>query len=111
MVAGGDLEVELVSLVGIGVDIRVNVEWVVLACDHANEVWHSQNTSHPSSIVSEEDTSKCRERAHEIGLHGDWGLDATGVIRASDDASDFVSRHCVGVVVLLRDEEEDPIKE
>lgn len=99
LVVGGDLEVELVGLVGIGVDIRVNVEWVVLAGDHANEVWHSQNTSHPSSIVSEEDTSKCGESTHEVGLHGDRSLNAIGVIGASDDASDFVSRHCVGGVV------------
>lgn len=54
-----------------------------------NKVFHSQNTSDVSRIISEEETAKSSEDTHEIGLRSDWGL-YTLSIRGSHDSS---SRH------------------
>jgi len=59
-----------------------------------NEILHSQNTTHVTGIVAEEETSKGSEDTHEIGLDGDGGLNAGG-IRRGDDRS---TSHCEVVV-------------
>ena len=57
----------------------------------ANEVRHGENTTHPSSIVSEKDSTKGRESTHEVCLDGHGGLDTLGIARATDDS---IARHC-----------------
>ena len=39
-----------------------------------NEVFHGQNAAHPSGVVTEEDTTKGRKGADEVGPKGDGGL-------------------------------------
>jgi hypothetical protein len=59
-----------------------------------DEILHSQNTTHVTGIVAEEETSKGSEDTHEVGLDGDGGLNAGG-IRRGDDRS---TSHCEVVV-------------
>lgn len=45
----------------------------------ADIIFHTHNSSHPSSIVSEEDTSECCESTHQVGFHCHWSFDPGGV--------------------------------
>ncbi len=65
----------------------------------ADEVWHSQDTTHPSSIIPEEDTTKGGKGTDEVGPHGDGGLEARRVRRPRDDNGCYSSsRHDGGDV-------------
>lgn len=50
-------------------------------------VLHSHNSSHPSSVVSKENTTKGSKRAHQIGLDGDGRLDTRSVSGPVDNSS------------------------
>ena len=71
--------------------------------------FHSHNTSHPSSIISEKYTTKGRKSAHEVCLERDRRLDTGGVIRPTDYSSSShcevlevsIEEKCVGMVVYL----------
>lgn len=40
---------------------------------------HAQHSTHPSSIVSEEDSAKSCKCTDEIGSNSDWGFDASDI--------------------------------
>lgn len=61
-----------------------------------NVVVHAHNTSHPSSIITKEDTTKCGESAHEIGLESDGRLDTLGIGGPGEYST---SSHLVGLRV------------
>jgi len=63
-----------------------------------NIVLHSHDSSHPSRVVSEEDTTKCSESAHEVGLQGNGSFDTRGIGRTMDHTSsshDEVMQECL----------------
>lgn len=62
-----------------------------------DEVVHSQDTSHPTGIITEEDTSKSRKGDDEVGPKGHGGLDAVD-IGSAGDGNDASTRH--GCVML-----------
>ena len=65
----------------------------------ADEVWHGQNTTHPTGVVTEEDAAKGSKSTDEIGPHGDGGLEARRVRRPrNEDGSYSSSRHDGGDV-------------
>lgn len=47
-----------------------------------DEVVHTKHTTHPSSVISEEDTTESRKGDDEVGSNGDGRLDAIDVGRA-----------------------------
>lgn len=91
LITGRDVESRLVVLVLLGIGVGEKVAGVVHAGVLANEVWHGENTSHPSSVVSEENTTKGGESTHEVCLQGHGCLDTLGIGRATENSID---RHC-----------------
>lgn len=57
-----------------------------------DEVVHVQDTSHPTSVISEEDTSKGCKSNNEVGANSDGSLDTANISRAGD-GDDSTSRH------------------
>jgi hypothetical protein len=49
--------------------------WVFSSSVLLDEVVHVEHTTHPTSIISKEDTSKCSECNDQIGPNGDRSLD------------------------------------
>ena len=84
--------------------LDLGVIWVIWvgvrqACVLANEVWHGQDTTHPASVITEEDATKGSEGADQVGSHGDGGLEARRIRRPrNDDGSYSSSRHDGGDV-------------
>ncbi len=74
LVAGGQMEGLLVGIVVGHLGVGVGETGVL-----ANKVRHTEDTSHPSSVITEEDTSKRSKGAHQVGLDGDGGLDTRGI--------------------------------
>lgn len=67
----------------------------------ADEVWHSQDTTHPTGVVTEEDTTKGGKGTDEVGPHGNGGLEARRVRRPrNDDGSYSSSRHDGGGMLV-----------
>lgn len=67
----------------------------------ADEVWHSQDTTHPTGVVTEEDTTKGGKGTDEVGPHGNGGLEAGRVRRPrNDDGSYSSSRHDGGGMLV-----------
>lgn len=58
-----------------------------------DNIVHVQDTSNPTSIITEEDTSKGGEGDDEVGPHGDRGLDTTDIGRAGH-GDNTTTRHC-----------------
>ena len=80
--------------------IRVGVRQ---ACVLADEVWHGQDTTHPASVITEEDATKGSEGTDHVGSHGDGGFEARRIRRPrNDDGSYSSSRHDGGGDVDLR---------
>lgn len=48
-----------------------------------DEIPHTHDTVDITRVITKEDTTKCRKGTHEVGLHGDGGLDTRDI-------------HCVG---------------
>lgn len=64
-----------------------------------DEVFHGQDTTHPASVVTEEDTTEGSEGTDEVGPHGDGGLEPRRVRRARNDNGCYTSsRHDGGDV-------------
>lgn len=73
--------------------------WVRQASVLTDEVFHGQNATHPSGVVTEEDTTKGSKGTDEVGPYGDGGLEARRVSRAGDDNGCYSSsRHDGGDV-------------
>jgi hypothetical protein len=52
-----------------------------------DEVRHAEDTADVTRVITEEDTTKGGKGTHEIGLEGNWGLDALNVGRPRKDRS------------------------
>ena len=72
------------------------VIWVRVrqACVLADEVWHGQDTTHPASVITEEDAAKGSEGTDQVGSQGDGGFEVRRIRRPrNDDGSYSSSRH------------------
>lgn len=52
---------------------------ILLAGVHPDEVGHTEDTTHPAGVVSEENAAEGSKDAHEVRLDGDRGLDPAGI--------------------------------
>ena len=92
LVMGRDVEGLVVGDVGVRGGVgAIDVGGVLHASVLADEVRHGKHTSHPSSIISEEDTTKGSESTHEVCLDSHGGLDTLGIGRAANNS---IARHC-----------------
>lgn len=72
------------DLIGVVREARELVIGIFLSGILLNEVVHSKNTSHPTCIISEEDTAKGGESDDEVSSHGHWGFHTIHIGGASD---------------------------
>ena len=73
--------------------------WVRQASVLTDEVWHGQNTTHPTGVVTKEDTTKGSKGTDQVGSHGNGGFEAGCVGRAGNDNGCYSSaRHDGGDV-------------
>jgi len=91
LVRGWDDELLLVGLVLGGGDVGESILRIFETGVETDEVWHSQDTTHPSGIITKEDTTEGGEGTHEVCLDGHGGLDTRGIGGALDDQS---ACHC-----------------
>lgn len=83
---------EVLGVILEGITSKASVLGVVEASVLLDEVGHGEDTTHPTSVISEEDTSKGGEGDNEVGPHGDGRLDAVDISRAGD-GNNSSSRH------------------
>src|SRR5271156_5058193 len=80
----------------IRIDFGEDVARIVKASIESNEPRHGQDTSHPASIITKEDASKCGKSTHEVGPHCHRRLNAPEIAGAMDDG-DYCSTRHIGV--------------
>jgi hypothetical protein len=93
---GGNTEELIAVLLDLEVIIGLARELdpgVVVASVLLDEVVHVKNTSHPASVISEEDTSERRECDDQVGTNSDRCLDTVDV-GGTREGSNSTSRHC-----------------
>lgn len=74
----------------------------------SDEVGHGKDTTHPSCVISEEDTTKGGEGDNEVCPHSDGGLDAIDIGRAGDGNNSSTRHDCRWMLVGLgRGKEEE----
>lgn len=102
LVTGRNVETFLVCEEGVRGGVgTIDVAGVGHASVLADEVWHGENTTHPSGIISEKDATKGSKGTHEVCLKGHGGLDTLDLGRATDDS---IARHfccCFGGLTVV----------
>lgn len=63
--------------------------------ESSDEVVHTKDTTDVTGIITEEDTTKGSEGAHQVRLDSNGGLDAASVDAAHGGHS--TTRHCEGI--------------
>lgn len=73
---------------------ETSVLGVSLAGVLLDEVGHGKDATHPTSVISEEDTTKGREGDDEVGPDGDGRLDAIDIARPTDGNNSSTRHGC-----------------
>jgi len=102
LVRGGDREL-CVAVVGdlgvLGVEARELDVGVLQASVLLDEVVHVEDTTHPTSIITEEDTTECCKSNDQVGANGNGGFDTAHIGRASN-GDNTTTRHLEGSTAL-----------